>query len=84
MWKTFVALNCELVSKALFPSIELVVNNNCRRCDAVSQCPKGENFEGGEEDEGEFCESSGESEGDSEEGSGEGLEVDLLDLRSGV
>merc|ERR1712001_439382 len=59
---------------------------SCHRCDAVSQCPKGEDFDGGEEDEGEFCESSGSGESgeDSEEGSGEGLEVDLLDLRSEV
>ena len=69
---------------------------HCRRCDGVSQCPKGEVFGGGEEDEGDFCEGesgdgsgeseegSGESEEGSEEGSGEGLEIDLLDLRSGV
>jgi len=76
---------------------------SCNRCDGVSQCPKGEVFGGGEEDEGDFCEGesgdgsgeseegsgeseegSGESEEGSEEGSGEGLEIDLLDLRSGV
>ena len=29
------------------------------RCDGVAQCPSGENFNGGEEDEGDFCEGSG-------------------------
>ena len=69
-------------------------NNHSRRCDGVAQCPKGENFDGGEEDEGSFCregsgEGSGEGsegegpEGESEEGSGEGLGVDQVDLRSG-
>ena len=60
------------------------------RCDGVAQCPSGENFDGGEEDEGGFCEGSGGSGGseggpeESEEGSGGGLEVDLVDLRSAL
>jgi len=45
---------------------------SCHRCDGISQCPKGENFDGGEEDEGSFCrEGSGEgSEGEGPEGEG--------------
>ena len=62
------------------------------RCDGVAQCPSGENFDGGEEDEGGFCEGSGGGSGEgsgggpeeSEEGSGGGLEVDLVDLRSAL
>ena len=61
------------------------VRLSCFRCDGVAQCPSGENFAGGEEDEGDFCEGSGEGVGGSEEfegseeleglgGSGEGSE----------
>merc|ERR1711934_693434 len=39
---------------------------SCHRCDRVSHCPKGEDFDGGEEDEGEFCESSGSGESEGE------------------
>merc|ERR1719494_353988 len=28
----------------------------CQRCDGIAQCPGGEDFDGGEEDEGAFCE----------------------------
>merc|ERR1719150_1363417 len=27
----------------------------CQRCDEIAQCPGGEDFDGGEEDEGSFC-----------------------------
>ena len=62
----------DLCFKALFFA-------HCCRCDGVAQCPSGENFDGGEEDEGDFCEGSGEGVGSSEGsgGSSEGSEGEM-------